>query len=412
MNLLMLTKFYPFGTGEAFIENEIQVFSQYYDKIMIVACEVPKEEKKIRKLPENVTAYRIDSVSKNKDRMTGLMKYFCSGNPDLKSERMECKSFVQKFFLSYFEAKSQRICRSILQENIIEQLGQSPYVLYSYWLFVTARVGTLISTHKKPVYMFTRAHRYDLYADKNKLNYIPFRNKLLSCYNKILPCSDNGTEYLRQHYPKYSDKIQTAFLGTTDHGISRESTDEFFRIYSCSRIVSVKRVDRIVNALKILDNKGLKLKWTHIGGGEGLETLKTMAANELKNIQYEFSGDIPNQKVLEIYHQNPVDLFVNVSSSEGLPVSIMEAISFGIPTVATDVGGTSEIVFDDLTGKLLPENFDDRELAKTIEEFYNIHHSERYKKYRTDCREFWEEHFQALANYNQLCQYIETQYKI
>ena len=39
-----------------------------------------------------------------------------------------------------------------------------------------------------------------------------------------------------------------------------------------------------------------------------------------------------------------IDLFINTSSSEGVPVSIMEALSVGIPIIATDVGGTKEIV--------------------------------------------------------------------
>ena len=36
----------------------------------------------------------------------------------------------------------------------------------------------------------------------------------------------------------------------------------------------------------------------------------------------------------------PYHVFLNVSSSEGVPVSIIEAMSFGIPCIATNVGGT------------------------------------------------------------------------
>ena len=50
---------------------------------------------------------------------------------------------------------------------------------------------------------------------------------------------------------------------------------------------------------------------------------------------------------------NDFDLFVNMSLSEGIPVSIMEAISFGIPIIATNVGGNAEIVNDE-TGVLIP----------------------------------------------------------
>lgn len=407
MNLLMLTKTYPFGSGEAFIENEITVFSQHYDNVYIIACDVPKDEKKVRKLPHNVKVYRIDSINKNKDRLSGASHYLLSNEPDIKAERKACKGFMQKLFLSYFEAKSRRIFKTILQSGILDTAASFPYVLYSYWLFVTARVGTLISEQFRPVYMFTRAHRYDLYADKNKLGYLPFRRLLLSRYNEIFPCSDDGTHYLCDKYPEFSDKISTSFLGTIDHGDGRLSSDGIFRIYSCSRVVSVKRVERIAEALKLLDGKNLKIQWTHIGGGEQLEAVKNLAQNSLKSIEYQFLGDTPNQKVLEIYSNDPVDLFINVSSSEGLPVSIMEAVSFGVPVIGTDVGGTSEIVFNGLTGLLIPENFTNEELSEKIEYFYSIHETEKYQKYRKDCREFWEEHFQAIKNYEKLCGHIE-----
>ena len=48
-------------------------------------------------------------------------------------------------------------------------------------------------------------------------------------------------------------------------------------------------------------------------------------------------------------------MFINLSSSEGIPVSIMEAQSFGIPVIATNVGGSGEIVVSE-TGVLVDEN--------------------------------------------------------
>ena len=56
--------------------------------------------------------------------------------------------------------------------------------------------------------------------------------------------------------------------------------------------------------------------------------------------------------LVDWYRRNRVDLFISLSSSEGLPVSMMEAISFGIPILATDVGGVSEIV-KRATGRLV-----------------------------------------------------------
>ena len=56
-----------------------------------------------------------------------------------------------------------------------------------------------------------------------------------------------------------------------------------------------------------------------------------------------------------------------MSETEGIPVSIMEAQSYGIPVIATNVGGTSEIVHDGINGVLLSRNFDTADLLNAIE---------------------------------------------
>jgi glycosyltransferase involved in cell wall biosynthesis len=49
-------------------------------------------------------------------------------------------------------------------------------------------------------------------------------------------------------------------------------------------------------------------------------------------------------EVMRFYRREPVDVFVNASSSEGTPVAVMEALSCGIPILATAVGGNPELV--------------------------------------------------------------------
>ncbi|NMC40567.1 MAG: glycosyltransferase, partial [Bacteroidales bacterium] len=83
--------------------------------------------------------------------------------------------------------------------------------------------------------------------------------------------------------------------------------------------------------------------------------------------------------------------FINVSSSEGVPVSVMEALSFGIPVIATDAGGTSEIV-NNTNGRLIPVDFDPKDLAAIIE---NLVHDEKYQGYRHNARKSWEENCMA-----------------
>jgi glycosyltransferase involved in cell wall biosynthesis len=58
------------------------------------------------------------------------------------------------------------------------------------------------------------------------------------------------------------------------------------------------------------------------------------------------------QEILDYY--NAADAFVMSSESEGLPMALLEAASMALPAVVTDVGGTTEIVADNVTGYVVP----------------------------------------------------------
>ena len=109
-------------------------------------------------------------------------------------------------------------------------------------------------------------------------------------------------------------------------------------------------------------------------------------------------GAIQNVEVYKYYNEHCADLFINVSSSEGLPVSIMEAISFGIPVIATDVGGTGEIVKNGISGFLINRDFETVELAKKIMNIYELPYDE-FISLRKNTRNLWREKYQGKINY-------------
>ena len=86
------------------------------------------------------------------------------------------------------------------------------------------------------------------------------------------------------------------------------------------------------------------------------DKLFELAKSNLKgNVDFEFTGNISNLEVIQFYKNNYVDLFLNLSSSEGIPYTFMEANSFSIPVIAPNIGGVSEIVTNK-NGYLLSDN--------------------------------------------------------
>jgi glycosyltransferase involved in cell wall biosynthesis len=157
----------------------------------------------------------------------------------------------------------------------------------------------------------------------------------------------------------------------------------------------VKRLHLIVEALAALKklNPDIPLVWTHLGGGPGLEELKEKAKTFGPSITCYFTGDVTPEQIVAFYRDHPVDVFVNVSSSEGLPVSIMEAMSTGIPVLATDVGGVRELV-DDSCGKLVPADVSIKELAESLLLF-----RQSGSDIRKNAVEKWKRSFNQEANY-------------
>jgi glycosyltransferase involved in cell wall biosynthesis len=88
-------------------------------------------------------------------------------------------------------------------------------------------------------------------------------------------------------------------------------------------------------------------------------------------VQTYFPGNIDTGELWNFYAQRPVDVFVNVSTSEGVAMSILECLSAGVPVIATDVGGSAEAV-DDTVGALLPSDVSASQLAETFERFHGL----------------------------------------
>ena len=217
---------------------------------------------------------------------------------------------------------------------------------------------------------YVRFHRTDLYEYANN-EYIPFRKIVFPHIDWFLPISQDGKNYLLKNYSELTmpQRIKVCRLGVFDHGLNIDhdlnNDKRFFHLLSCSSVLPVKRIGLIIDTLK---HSCINIRWTHIGSGYEFDTLKEKASSLNSNIEVDLLGEMTNLQVIDYYKNNYVDLFVNVSISEGIPVSIMEALSFGIPVFATNVGGTAEIINNDV-GELLAPDIEPKKLAAKIEKF-------------------------------------------
>lgn len=354
---------------------------------------------------EGVKSYVIDDPhAKKLNWMVNL--FFSLFKPEVWKEliyliRKKSFSFITVRKLLFYSASSaidSKKIIDIIRENNISSGEQ--ILFYSYRMNTGALTIIKAKKYYKAAKCIARAHGVDLYEYRHENNYIPFRRKILKELATLYCISKDGKNYV-DRYPFDHCKVEVSRLGTKDCGIESVGAPAVSEnkpvIVSCSRISPEKRIEKIVDALSMIDEE---IHWVHIGGGDKLDVLKMYAQEKLgvkTKVSYELVGNMENNEVTKFYETHYIDGFVNVSSVEGIPVSIMEACSFGIPIIATDVGGTGEVVKDNYNGYLLPADFSNELLSSTIVAL--LKNKSKTKQLRKNARVEWEDHYNEHRNY-------------
>ena len=130
-------------------------------------------------------------------------------------------------------------------------------------------------------------------------------------------------------------------------------SDNTLIITFVGRLINEKGVQDLICVFPNCQKTQRNLKLIIVGDGPFRKSLEDKASKSRSNGDIFFLGNKNIGDILDILATS--DIFVNPSYSEGLPTSVMEAASVGLPIIATDVGGTREIIINNKTGVLVEE---------------------------------------------------------
>lgn len=401
--LVMLTAHYPFGMAESFVEDELRAAAEVFDEIVLLSSDVEKINTG-RFVPDNA---RVVCVRKKRMQPLAMFKAAVQTLAGGKECRRMCKD------TSCSRKKAQKdlfvtnyLCACLKQAFRKERLfaADKETVFYSYWLSGGA---AFLARNKKKLsgICISRAHGGDCFRDRGSH---PYRKLQLEKLDAIFPISEAGRLDLIGQGGR-EDKVHTARLGINKESAAMNPNRkaEAYHIVTCSHVIKLKRLDLMVDALARIED--LSIRWTHFGDGDQMRQIQTYAEERLaqrQNIRYTFTGEIPKSEILKFYAAEPVDLFVNCSDAEGIPVSVMEALAYGIPAVARDVGGNSEIVQSGVNGILLPTICSAQELADAIRQILSLQEKEA-EVLRTAAYETYVSKFDAKKNYAEFWEEIQ-----
>lgn len=403
MNLVLFTSTYPFDGGgeQTFLDPELQYLCRVFESVVLVPKKIVGE---CVQLPDKVVVDESYASLLHKVNLLSLSaKVFGSG--------LIYRELFDRPSLLLYPGALMRMARFLAVAKLTcdwttqwlkKNAAAGRNVFYTYW-FDTSTLGIGLAKQSYPqIRLVSRVHGYDLYEEPYyHPPYFPFRRLSLSLLEALFPDAQAGLNYLTWKYPEYSALYEPGLLGVTDPGfITSPSTDGVFRIISCSMLVPVKRVDLLLEGILCAAQMrpDQQFEWTHIGNGDTRNELQERADRDFPpNAKASFPGYSNQDVLMDFYRKHPLDVFMNVSSTEGTPVAVMEAISCGVPVIATAVGGNQEIV-SDKNGILLNSEASPEDIAKTILNF--LDHPEVMVNRRKGSRAVWMERYNAEVNFS------------
>ena len=389
--LILITDEFPYSYREAsFLRPELDALAE---RFRITLVSKSSNGKQVLPVREDVRVLHYERPGKARHAvLLPRILFDADFREEIRRIRSEkaVRPFLNALLSAWFLTDSDLFSRWMKRQGLLSPHTAAVY--YSYWnnygLHALSRAkGSGLLGGAAVV---GRTHGYDLYPERQPFGRQPLKQQTDRHLTRMYCISEHGLRFYREHFDIRDTESSTVLfrLGTPDRGLSAVRGGPM-RILSLSNCVPVKRIRLIIDALAEI--RDTQICWTHYGDGPLLEKLRAEASEKLGSrpgVSWSMPGAVENEALMQRLPGEGFDLLLNVSSSEGLPVSCMEALSMGIPVIATDVGGTGELV-NGSCGFLLDADPSPGEIAAALFRFSRLSDGAR-ERLRRGARSRWE----------------------
>jgi glycosyltransferase involved in cell wall biosynthesis len=214
-----------------------------------------------------------------------------------------------------------------------------------------------------------------------------------TCCDWIAGICDATANNLRSLHSVPSRKIVRVYNGAVPLrrvGLEHCPPKNNFTLVYVGRLEPVKNHALLLNAFRIALSSAPDLQLWMVGDGSERKVLESLAAELGIAPQVTFWG----QQLDVAPFFSAADAFIMSSQSEGLPMSLLQAFSLGVPAIVTDVGGMAEAVRLAQTGYAVPANYPAGMAAAILEMAQN--EAER-KRFSANAKAAFQSHFTLQA---------------
>lgn len=192
--------------------------------------------------------------------------------------------------------------------------------------------------------------------------------------DRVVSVSMANKEFYAGKYPWLREKlvfvpqgVDTGVFTPIDMARARSSfgfsTEEPIVLFA-GRFEKEKRLGLLIDAFRELSAMKPKARLVLVGKGREEEAIRSLVARRgVENVT--FRGPVSRKEMPLML--NCADVFALLSVHEGLPLAVLEALSCGVPVVATPVGDLPLLIREGITGRLVSD-LDPKSIAKLMRE--------------------------------------------
>lgn len=403
LTVLLFTQWFPYNKfqEQSFLVEELGHLKKHFEEVILVPKIVIGE---LYEVPEGVKvdtslAERLTKVSRGTKFRLMFSRYFIKEIFLYARQPLKMRFAIAKGLSAY-------TCRDWIIEKFKDH--PKPIILYTFWMDSTTLGSLLSKSSLRYAKVISRCHNFDIYGNSDNSFYVPYFYYSYPRLDAVFPDSDQGAKYLKKNVPGIH--LKSGIMGISDPGkLNEGSNDGIFRILSCSYVVDRKRVDLFARSLIHFQKQhpDTRIEWYHIGKGPKFAELQELVTELKGTVNVQLLGNMDHSVMMDFYRSTPLDLFVNTSTHEGTPVSLMEAISFGIPLMVSNCGGNLKMA-EIGGGWHFPIEFNEVQIAEKLAEVINsLSDRESCSVAKVNAREVWNKYYNSERNYVLFCEQLK-----
>lgn len=221
---------------------------------------------------------------------------------------------------------------------------------------------------------------YNESSAKNKKKIVKF----LKESDKVIVLGESWYEFVKNLDKQIKVEIMPNFVKCTKEKVDLKNKE--INILFLSVLIRRKGIYDLLEAIKILiDSKELneyKIKVIIAGTGKEEKDIKNRVEELGINKYFEFTGWVNNKQKEDLFKKSQI--FVLPSYNEGLPVAILEAMSYGLPVISTNVGSIEDAIKNNYNGIIInPGNIN--QLKESI--IYLVRNKEKWYEFSKNSKE-------------------------